>query len=78
MALDSRLRETCTSHADLPGINGHRIRYSQVLSAADREIRLGIWKIHILHHADTREVWRTWLLERLAETSQHLRACGAG
>jgi len=36
-------------------------------SAADREIRLGIWKIHILHHAATREVWGTWLLEELAE-----------
>ena len=38
-----------------------------MLSAADREIRLGIWKIHILHHAETREVWGTWLLEELAE-----------
>jgi DNA-binding PadR family transcriptional regulator len=37
-----------------------------MLSAADREIRLGIWKIHILHHAETREVWGTWLLEELA------------
>lgn len=38
-----------------------------MLSAADREIRLGIWKIHILHHAASREVWGTWLLEELAE-----------
>jgi PadR family transcriptional regulator, regulatory protein PadR len=38
-----------------------------MLDAADREIRLGIWKIHILHHAATREVWGTWLLEELAE-----------
>jgi DNA-binding PadR family transcriptional regulator len=38
-----------------------------VLSAADREIRLGIWKIHILHHAASREVWGRWLLEELAE-----------
>jgi len=38
-----------------------------MLSAADREIRLGIWKIHILHHAEEREVWGTWLLEELAE-----------
>lgn len=37
-----------------------------MLSAADREIRLGIWKIHILHHAARREVWGTWLLEELA------------
>lgn len=35
-------------------------------SAADREIRLGIWKIHILHHAGVREVWGKWLLEELA------------
>jgi DNA-binding PadR family transcriptional regulator len=38
-----------------------------MLSAADREIRLGIWKIHILHHADAHEVWGTWLLEELAQ-----------
>lgn len=38
-----------------------------MLSAADREIRLGIWKIHILHHAEAREVWGTWLLKELAE-----------
>ncbi len=38
-----------------------------MLSAADREIRLGIWKIHVLHHAAQREVWGTWLLEELAE-----------
>lgn len=38
-----------------------------MLSAADREIRLGIWKIHILHHAATRDVWGLWLLDELAE-----------
>jgi DNA-binding PadR family transcriptional regulator len=38
-----------------------------MLAAADREIRLGIWKIHILHHAATRDVWGLWLLEELAE-----------
>lgn len=38
-----------------------------MLTAADREIRLGIWKIHILHHAELREVWGTWLLAELAE-----------
>ena len=32
-----------------------------MLPAADREIRLGIWKIHILHHAATRDVWGAWL-----------------
>lgn len=38
-----------------------------MLTAADREIRLGLWKLHILHHAEAREVWGTWLLEELAE-----------
>jgi PadR family transcriptional regulator PadR len=39
---------------------------------ADREIRLGIWKIHILHHAATREVWGKWLIEELAEHGHRL------
>jgi len=43
-----------------------------MLSAADREIRLGIWKIHILHHAAAREVWGRWLLEELAEHGHEL------
>jgi PadR family transcriptional regulator, regulatory protein PadR len=43
-----------------------------MLSAADREIRLGIWKIHILHHAASREVWGLWLLEELAEHGHDL------
>ena len=43
-----------------------------MLSAADREIRLGIWKIHILHHAAEREVWGMWLLGELAEHGHHL------
>lgn len=43
-----------------------------MLSAADREIRLGIWKIHILHHAAAREVWGVWLLAELAEHGHHL------
>jgi PadR family transcriptional regulator PadR len=38
-----------------------------MLSPADREIRLGIWKIHILHHAAARDVWGKWLLDELAE-----------
>jgi hypothetical protein len=38
-----------------------------MLNAADRETRLGLWKIHILHHSASREVWGTWLLEKLAE-----------
>jgi PadR family transcriptional regulator PadR len=43
-----------------------------MLPAADREIRLGIWKIHILHHAAKRDVWGAWLLEELAEHGHHL------
>jgi PadR family transcriptional regulator, regulatory protein PadR len=43
-----------------------------MLSAADREIRLGIWKIHILHHAAKQEVWGLWLLEELAEHGHQL------
>jgi DNA-binding PadR family transcriptional regulator len=43
-----------------------------MLSSADREIRLGIWKIHILHHAEAREVWGLWLLEELAEHGHEL------
>ncbi len=38
-----------------------------MLTAVDREFRLGIWKIHILHHAAQRDVWGAWLLEELAE-----------
>jgi DNA-binding PadR family transcriptional regulator len=43
-----------------------------MLTAADREIRLGIWKIHILHHAAQREVWGKWLLHELAEHGHEL------
>jgi DNA-binding PadR family transcriptional regulator len=43
-----------------------------MLPAADREIRLGLWKVHILHHARAREVWGTWLLEELAEHGHRL------
>src|SRR5262245_44195303 len=43
-----------------------------MLSAADREIRLGIWKIHILHHAAARPVWGQWLLAELAEHGHRL------
>jgi DNA-binding PadR family transcriptional regulator len=43
-----------------------------MLSAADREIRLGIWKVHILHHASSREVWGRWLLDELAEHGHEL------
>jgi DNA-binding PadR family transcriptional regulator len=43
-----------------------------MLSAADREIRLGIWKIHILHHAAAHDVWGMWLLEELAAHGHRL------
>jgi DNA-binding PadR family transcriptional regulator len=43
-----------------------------MLSLADREIRLGIWKIHILHHAASRAVWGKWLLDELAEHGHEL------
>lgn len=43
-----------------------------MLSAEDREIRLGIWKIHILHHAAARDVWGMWLLDELAEHGHRL------
>ena len=39
---------------------------------ADREIRLGIWKIHILHHAAARDVWGQWLMAELAEHGHRL------
>lgn len=42
------------------------------MDPADREIRLGIWKVHILHHAASREVWGAWLLEELAEHGHEL------
>ena len=41
-------------------------------SAVDREFRLGLWKIHILHHAAAREVYGLWLLEELAEHGYRL------
>ncbi len=43
-----------------------------MLSAEDREIRLGIWKIHILHHAAARPVWGQWLLAELDEHGHRL------
>jgi DNA-binding PadR family transcriptional regulator len=33
---------------------------------------VGLWKIHILHHAAAREVWGLWLLEELAEHGHRL------
>lgn len=34
---------------------------------ADREIRLALWKLHILHHAAQHEVYGLWMLHELAE-----------
>ena len=33
----------------------------------DREIRLALWKIHVLHHAAERPVYGLWLMRELAE-----------
>ncbi len=40
--------------------------------AADREIRLAFWKIHILYHADIQDVYGLWILEELAEHGHRL------
>ena len=39
---------------------------------ADREIRLALRKLHILHHATRRPVYGLWLLEELAEHGHRL------
>ena len=33
---------------------------------------MGIWKIHVLHHAAARAVWGTWLLRELSEHGHDL------
>jgi len=33
----------------------------------DREFRLGMWKIHILHHASKHPIYGLWMLAELAE-----------
>lgn len=38
----------------------------------DREIRLALWKIHVLHHASKHAVYGLWLLDELAEHGHHL------
>jgi DNA-binding PadR family transcriptional regulator len=38
----------------------------------DREIRLALRKLHILHHASRRPVYGLWLLEELAEHGHRL------
>ena len=39
---------------------------------ADREIRLALWKLHILHHATQRPVYGLWLLGELLEHGHRL------
>ncbi|MEX2205817.1 MAG: PadR family transcriptional regulator [Myxococcota bacterium] len=39
---------------------------------ADREIRLALWKLHILHHASQGAVYGLWLLDELAEHGHRL------
>jgi DNA-binding PadR family transcriptional regulator len=38
----------------------------------DREIRLALWKLHILHHADRGPVYGLWLLDELSEHGHRL------
>ncbi len=40
--------------------------------SVDREIRLALWKLHILHHATRRPVYGLWMLEELAEHGHRL------
>jgi len=42
-----------------------------MVSAAGRETRLGTWKIHILHHAEAREVWGMSMLDELEHRHRH-------
>jgi PadR family transcriptional regulator len=38
----------------------------------NREIRLALWKIHILHHAAKGAIYGLWMLEELAEHGHRL------
>jgi DNA-binding PadR family transcriptional regulator len=38
----------------------------------DREIRLALWKLHVLHHAERGPVYGLWLLEELAAHGHRL------
>jgi PadR family transcriptional regulator PadR len=40
--------------------------------AADREFRLALWKLHVLHHAAEGEVYGLWMLNELAEHGHRL------
>jgi len=35
--------------------------------ALEREVLLGFWKVHILHHASTRPLHGQWMIEELRE-----------
>ncbi len=49
------------------------VRYPEAMGdPLDREIRLSLWKIHILHHAAHRPVYGLWMLEELAEHGHRL------
>jgi len=43
-----------------------------MVDPADREIRLALWKLHILHHAERGPVYGLWLLEELSEHGHRL------
>ena len=41
-------------------------------NAVDREFRLALWKLHILHHAAQHPVYGLWMLQELAEHGHRL------
>jgi DNA-binding PadR family transcriptional regulator len=43
-----------------------------VSNAVDREFRLALWKLHILHHAARHPVYGLWMLQELAEHGHRL------
>lgn len=42
------------------------------MDPADREIRLALWKLHILHHASEGPVYGMWMLKELEEHGHQL------
>ncbi|KAB2931634.1 MAG: helix-turn-helix transcriptional regulator [Leptonema illini] len=45
---------------------------TEPVDPADREIRLAIWKIHILHHAAEGPIYGLWMMHELAEHGHRL------
>jgi PadR family transcriptional regulator PadR len=43
-----------------------------VSNAVDREFRLALWKLHILHHAAKHPVYGLWMLQELDEHGHRL------